>query len=117
MDALDLFAKGTAKVMQENILLRTELERVQKANSELSRRRRTKRKLLQEGGTLDLKEVQELETQAEVQGQIRTEEGQNRGRKRQGESHDRRCGGCGQTGHNKRTCQASRAASYDSDDI
>ena len=117
LDALDLFAKGTAKVMQENILLRAELERVQRANNELSRRRRTKRKLLQEGGTLDLQEVQELETQTEVQGQIRTEEGQNRGRKRQGESHNRRCGGCGQTGHNKRTCQASRAASYDSDDI
>lgn len=117
LDALDLFAKGTAKVMQENVLLRTELERLQQANNELSRRRRTKRKLLQEGGTLSLQEVQELETQTEVQSQIRAEEGQNRGKKRQGESHDRRCGGCGQTGHNKRTCQASRAASYDSDNV
>jgi hypothetical protein len=63
---MDLFAKGTAKVMQENILLRTELERVQKANDELSRRRRTKRQLIQQGGTLDLQDIQELETQNDV---------------------------------------------------
>jgi len=115
LEAMDLFAKGTAKVMQENILLRTELERVQKANNELSRRRRTKRQLIQQGGTLDLQDIQELETQADVQSQILKEEGQSRGKKRQGESHNRRCGGCGQAGHNKRTCQGSRAASYDSE--
>lgn len=117
LEAMDLFAKGTAKVMQENILLRTELERVQKANNELSRRRRTKRQLIQQGGTLDLQDIQELETQTDVQGQLLKEEGQSRGKKRQGESHDRRCGGCGKTGHNKRTCRASRAASYGSGDV
>jgi DDE superfamily endonuclease/helix-turn-helix, Psq domain len=117
LDAIDLLTKGTAKVMQENILLRTELERVLKANNELSRRRRTKRQLVQEGGTLDLQEFQELETQTDVQGQILKEERQNRGRKRQGESHDRRCRGCGKTGHNKRTCQADRAALYNSNDL
>jgi len=47
LHALDLLPKGTTKVMQENVLLRTELNRVQKANDELSRRRRTKRQLIQ----------------------------------------------------------------------
>ena len=117
LEAMDLFAKGTAKVMQENILLKTEVERLQQANNELSRRRRTKRQRIQQGGTLDLQDIQELETQNDVQGQIRTEEGQSRGKKRQGESYNRRCGGCGQTGHNKRTCQATRSASYDSENI
>lgn len=117
LEAMDLFAKGTAKVMQENILLRTELKRVQKANNELSRRRRTKRQLIQQGGTLDLQDIQELETQTDVQGQILKEEGQSRGKKRQGESHDRRCRGCGQTGHNKRTCHSGRATSYDSENV
>ena len=60
LNALALFSKGTTKIMQENILLRTELDRVQRANNELSRRRRTKRKLIQLGGSLDLQEVQEL---------------------------------------------------------
>jgi hypothetical protein len=117
LDALDLFAKGTAKVIQENILLRIELERAQGANNELSRRRRTKRQMIQQGGTLDLQDIQELETQTNVQGQILKEEGESRGKKRQGESHDRRCGGCGETGHNKRTCQANRAASYNSENV
>lgn len=57
LDALDLFAKGTAKVMQENVLLKTELERVQKANDELSRRRRTKRQMIQQGETLNLQDI------------------------------------------------------------
>jgi hypothetical protein len=117
LNALDLFAKGTAKVMQENVLLRTELERVQRANDELSRRRRTKRQLIQQGGSLDLQDIQELEDQGDVQRQIRTEESESRGKKRQRESHDRRCGGCGETGHNKRTCQGPRAASYESNDV
>lgn len=117
LNALDLFAKGTAKVMQENVLLRTELERFRKANDEQSRRRRTKRKLIQQGGSLDLQDIQELEDQGDVQRQIRTEEGESRGKKRQGESYDRRCGGCGETGHNKRTCQANRATSYESDGV
>lgn len=78
-------------------------------------RRVSRRKLFQERGTLSLQQVQELRSRTEIQGQIRTEQGQNREKKRQGESHDRRCGGCGRTGHNKRTCRASRAAPYDSD--
>jgi hypothetical protein len=117
LNALDLFAKGTAKVMQENILLRIELERAQRANNELSRRRRTKRQMIQQGGTLDLQDIQELETQTDVQGQILKEEGESRGKKRQGELHDGRCRGCGETGHNKRTCQADRAASCDSENV
>jgi hypothetical protein len=103
--------------MQENVLLRTELNRVQKANDELSRRRRTKRQLIQQGGSLDLQDIQELETQSDVHGQILKEEGQSRGKKRQGESHNRRCDGCGETSYNKRTCQANRATSYDSDNV
>ena len=70
---MDLFAKSIAKVMQENILLRTELKRVQKANDELSRHCRTKRQL-QQRETLSLQDIQELETQNDVQGQIFKEE-------------------------------------------
>jgi len=40
-----------------------------------------------------------------------------RGKKKQGESYNQRCKGCGQTDYNKQTCQASRAALYNSDDI
>jgi hypothetical protein len=117
LNALDLFAKGTAKVMQENILLRTELEQAQKANNELSRRRRTKRQMIQQGGTLDLQDIYELETQNDVQRQILREEGQSKGKKRLSKSHDRRCGGCGETGHNKRTCQGNRATSYNFENV
>ena len=69
-----------AKVMQENILLRTELKRVQKANDELSRHCRTKRQL-QQGETLSLQDIQELETQNDVQGQIFKEEAKAEERK------------------------------------
>jgi predicted Zn-ribbon and HTH transcriptional regulator len=117
LNSVDQLHKSTERIQQELTLIKAELKRVQAANNEQSRRRHTKRQLLQEGGTLDIQEVQELDDQTAVETQISKEEGQSRRNKRQGESHSRRCGMCGGTGHNKRTCQASRATSCNSDDI
>lgn len=117
LNSVDQLHKSTERIQQELTLIKAELKRVQAANNEQSRRRRTKRQLLQEGGALDIQEVQELDDQTAVETQISKEEGQSRRNKRQGESHSRHCGVCGGTGHNKRTCQASRATSCNSDDI
>src|ERR1700744_4087625 len=50
-EAVDQFAKGTSKIMHELALLRSEVQTFRQANEELSKRRRTKKTRLQQGGS------------------------------------------------------------------
>ena len=104
LDAIDLFAKGTARVMHELTLLRSENRDLRRANEDLSWRRRTKRKRLQEGGSLSQEEARVLEGQDKGKGQIEGEEGQSSEKRSRVTSYDRHCRRCGEKGHNVRTC-------------
>ena len=104
LDAIDLFAKGTARVMHELTLLRSENHDLRRANEDLSRRRRTKRKRLQEGGSLSQEEARVLEGQDKGKGRIEGEEGQSLEKRSRVTSYDRHCRRCGEKGHNVRTC-------------
>lgn len=117
LDAVDLFAKGMSKVMHQHVLLKAENESLRKANDELSRRRHTKKRRVQQGGSLGLQDIQDLEAQGDVERQIQEEESKSQGKRRRVETSERRCGRCGETGHNVRTCQADSDASSKSDDI
>ena len=71
----------------------------------LSKRRRAKKTRLRNGGSLSLAEAQALQDQKELDGQIKQEIKAEGGRVRRAEPRQRRCGVCGQIGHNLRTCK------------
>jgi hypothetical protein len=111
LHAVDQFAKGTHGIMHQIALLRSENQILRQENEMLSRRRRTKKRRLREGGSLTLGEGQDLQSQSEVNVQLEEESRGSRGRRRKAETKQRRCGTCGKVGHNARRCQIEVALS------
>jgi hypothetical protein len=105
LEALKSLSKGTKATMHELALLRAEVRDLQQANETLSRRRRAKRRRLQKGGVMTVGEAREAIDQMNVDGQVEGESSRRGGQGGSGRPRERRCGGCGKTGHNARTCQ------------
>jgi hypothetical protein len=85
-------------------LLREEIVRLCIANDLLSRRRRTKKRRVQEGGVAIIKDIQDLESQREANIQVQADLRESSGRTKQSEPQKRCCRCYGQTRHNVRTC-------------
>jgi hypothetical protein len=69
----------------ELILLREEITILRIANDLLSRRRRTKKQHVQEGGVLRIEDIQDLEAQREANIQLQADLQESRGRTKQNE--------------------------------
>jgi hypothetical protein len=105
LEAMDQFAKGTYGIMHKMALLKAENQQLREANALVSKRRRARKTRLRDGGTMTIAEGQALQDQKDVEEQIQQEDRKTRGRKPRVETKGRRCGVCGKTGHNARTCQ------------
>jgi len=103
--AMDQFAKGAQGIMHQMTLLKAEVSTLRKANAMLSKRRRAKKTRLRQGGSMTLAEGQALQDQKDIEQQVQQETRQYGLRARRQETKERRCGVCGNTGHNARTCQ------------
>ena len=66
MSSIDQFAKSATRAIHELVLLREKNKALRKANNELSRRRRTKKRRIQEKGSLSLQNAQDLQAQSDV---------------------------------------------------
>ena len=86
-------------------LLEGELTSLQRANDALSKRRRAKRTRIKQGGPLSLQEGQSIIDQRDSEQQMRQEMRKSGGQRKRVETKPRRCGRCGNIGHNMRTCQ------------
>ena len=103
--AMDQFAKGAQGIMHQMTLLKAEVNTLREANAMLSKRRRAKKTRLRQGGSMTLAEGQALQDQKDIEQQVQQETRQYGLRARRHETKERRCGVCGNTGHNARTCQ------------
>jgi hypothetical protein len=103
--ALKSLSKGTQAMMHENALLRSEVHDLRQANEILSRRRRAKRSRLQKRGVMTVDEGREAIDQMDVDAQVGGKSSRSGGQGRSAQAKERRCGSCGKTGHNARTCQ------------
>ncbi|ELR07382.1 hypothetical protein GMDG_08397 [Pseudogymnoascus destructans 20631-21] len=103
--------KGRAKQLQSgNREWATAIEcrrvrTLRKANTALSKRRKAKRTRVQDGGSLTIEDAQKLIAEKEDKGLKRQKRSNEEGAVEAGPSTSRRCGRCGKTGHNVRTCQ------------
>ena len=103
--AVKQLAKGTELIAHEATFLREEVRTLRQANQALAKRRRAKRTRLQAGGALSVEGAQALIDQNDVA--VRKSGGRSAegGESEAGPATQRRCGKCGKTGHNVRTCQ------------
>lgn len=100
-------ARGTELLAHENTLLHAEIRALRTANEALSKRRRAKKTRIRQGGVLTVEDAHDILSQTEVDKQIRRDRRLGGGVQGDGISSARRCGTCGNTGHNSRTCQDS----------
>ena len=114
--AVDQITKGTCGIMHRMALLKVENEQLREANALLSKRRRARKTRLRQGGSMTIDEGQALQDQNDVEEQIKQDGRQTRGRKRRDEMKGRRCGVCGESGHNARTCQIDVETFNEEDD-
>jgi hypothetical protein len=105
LEALKSLSKGTKGIMHEVALLRSEVEVLRQSNEALSKRRRAKRRRLQNRGKMTVDEGREAINQIDVDAQVAAESSRSGGRGESARGKERRCGTCGKTGHNTRTCQ------------
>jgi hypothetical protein len=98
-------AKGTERLAHELTLVNAELRTLRAANKALSKRRRAKKNRIRQGGALTVEDAHNIMVQGEVNEQIRRDKRSGGVNREEGNSTARRCGTCGKTGHNARTCQ------------
>jgi hypothetical protein len=104
LEAVNQFAKGTTKIMHEMALMQSEIKQLRKANEELSKRRKARKRRIRQGGSLQVQDAKALQEEIDVNEQLEEEMRGNGGWSRRVETRARRCGNCGETGHNARTC-------------
>ena len=114
--AVKQLAKGTELIAHEITFLRGEVRTLRKANQALAKRRRAKKTRIQAGGALSVGDALELLEQKEAGRQQSGRKSTEGGVAQAGLSALRRCGRCGQTGHNVRTCQVAEETS-DEDEL
>ena len=91
-------------MMHSAVLLKAEVKALQAANEQKKRRERKRKRRIMQGGSLSVREGEDMLQSAEVEAQVRTEVVSERSRQVGSTGRQKRCGICGIMGHNSRTC-------------
>ena len=110
-NAVTQMAKGMEAMAHSVTLLTAENHTLRKANEALSKRRRAKKSRIREGGALTIEDARDILAQREVEEQLSRDSRGNGSAGCKQQPTVRRCGKCGESGHNVRTCQADIAIS------
>ncbi|RYC79608.1 hypothetical protein BFJ63_vAg17509 [Fusarium oxysporum f. sp. narcissi] len=113
LEALQSLTKAVKRNMHKTALLEAENRELRQANEILSRRHRAKRTRLRNRGSMTIQEGRDLIDQMDVDIQVMAESSRSGGQGSSARPRVRRCGTCGKTGHNARTCQEGIEASGD----
>jgi hypothetical protein len=92
-------------MMHSAVLLKAEVKDLQAANEQKKRRERKRKRRIMQGGSLSVRDAEDILQSAEVDAQIRTEVASETTQQVGSTGRQKRCGICGIMGHNSRTCQ------------
>jgi hypothetical protein len=113
--AVDRLEKGTQSLAHAVTLLTQETNSLREANAALSKRRRARKTYVQDGGALSTQEAKEIINEKEKGKRPASEMAGSAEEAVCGRPTKRRCGNCGETGYNARTCEKDVESSADSD--
>ena len=91
--------------MHSAILLKAEVKALQAANKQKKRRKRKRKRCIMQGGSLSVREGEDILQSAEVDAQLYTEAASESSRQVGSTGRQRRCGVYSTIGHNARTCE------------
>ena len=113
-EAADSMARGFEAIAHSHALLQKEVHDLRKANEALSKRRKAKKTRVRKGEALTGKEARDIIAKKEAEKiAARDKRKTPRGRGK-ASGTGRRCGNCGETGHNARTCEIDPEISQES---
>jgi len=113
-EAAEQMARGMERIAHGFTLMQKEVRDLRLANEALSKRRRAKKTRIRKGGALTVKDARNILAQKEIKVSIAEDRHQNSRGRSEGSQRIRRCGNCGKTGHNARTCQVDLEMSEES---
>jgi hypothetical protein len=99
-EVLSQLTKGAQMMMHSAMLLKAEVKALQEANQVKKRRERKRKRRIIQGGSLTVREGEDIVQSAEMDAQLRQEIVRPGG----SEGKQRRCSLCNNIGHNARTC-------------
>jgi len=105
VDALNRLTKGAEMMAHSLVLVRNQVAELQAANEAATRRKSHKRKRIQIDGALIVSEGVRLTTLKEFNARSDGKRASKKARVETGTQSSRRCGTCGEAGHNARTCR------------
>jgi hypothetical protein len=97
--------KGAEEMLHENVLIKARVRELEEQVAELTKRRGRKRKRIQTGGTIEFGAGALQVAKSASTARTLSKKGSSRGSQEKTQPAQRRCGNCGETGHNARTCQ------------
>ena len=97
-----------AELAYRAVFIINKLQLLRKVNMALSKRRRAKKTRLRQKQAVTVRDARQEFEQRGVGRQLEREEGESGGREAGQRRGQRRCGNCGKTGHNIRTCEKDR---------
>jgi hypothetical protein len=115
LQAVEKFTKGAQAMAHQITLLNDRVRTLEKANIGLAKRRRAKRSRVQLGGALSIEDSQAIIEEKEKGKRPASEMAGDGEEAVRGGPSKRRCGNCGKTGHNARTCEKDVEESSHSD--
>jgi hydrogenase maturation factor HypF (carbamoyltransferase family) len=92
-------------MMHSAVLLKAEVKALQAANEQKKRRERKRKRRIMQGGSLSIRDAEDILHSAEVDTQVRTEVASETTWQVGSTGRQKRCGICGIMGHNSRTCE------------
>lgn len=104
-EASEQMARGFTGMAHQVTLMQKEIRDLRAANQALSKRRRAKKTRVRKGGALTIEDAQDIIAQKEANTMVALDKKKNPTRVGEASQGVRRCGNCGETGHNMRTCQ------------
>ena len=105
--AVGHLTKGVERLAHSVTLLTAEAHNLRKANEALSKRRRAKKTRVRQGGALTVEGAHDVLAQKEAEKQAEQDRRKSGSDKDKRPATGRRCGNCGKSGHNARTCQVN----------
>ena len=97
--------KGAEEMLHENVLIKARVRELEEQLAAVTKRRGRKRKRIQTGGTLDFGAGASQAAESSSAGRTTSKKARGKGSQERAQPGQRRCGTCGETGHNARTCQ------------
>jgi hypothetical protein len=114
-EGFNQLVKGAKGMLQQAVLIKERIAQLEQENEELSKRKSRKRKRIQQGGTVNFS----VGAQLVALESLGAQSGQKRARGSGGagvtKPTQRRCGKCGEVGHNARTCSKAEEETSESD--